>query len=81
MQILTSSAVNLSAWFIRSLLNLKQNDTKYINSLLKSTVKYSIVLYTYSSLLTTPVAFGSKSLKAARMVSSGSVPVLDITKL
>lgn len=28
----------------------------------------------YSSLLTKPVPFGSKSLKAASMVSSGSVP-------
>ena len=31
-------------------------------------------IFSYSSLLMEPVALGSKSLKAASMVSSGSVP-------
>lgn len=40
-----------------------------------NTVKANPNEASYSSLLTKPVPLGSKSLKAARMVSSGSVPL------
>lgn len=71
----TSSAVNLSAWFISNRLNLvwKENKT-WLQTRNCNTVKVKQTVTSYSSLLTKPVPLGSKSLKAARMVSSGSVP-------
>lgn len=65
--------MNLSAWFISNRRNLVGKNTTSGRPE-SDTVEVPRRETSYSSLLTKPVPLGSKSLKAARMVSSGSVP-------